>query len=190
VDAEIELAQVRSILAQTTAAYVSLAVVGVLVYAAVALGYYGFESGFLSGTAASTVVWLGVPAPIWCWSVVGSLTSMLLRAGQFLFATPVDALKWVLFRPIVGVVMGMMGYLMIRAGLIVFAGGASPTTEELLWLLAFAGAFSDTWSVALLQKLLGQFQHVKAAEPAGSNVADVAGITAPVPREGGAPPST
>ena len=54
--------------------------------------------------------------------------------------------------------MGVMTYLLVVSGLIVFAKDGDPKTPELLWILAFAGAYSDTWAVGLLEKLLGEFR--------------------------------
>src|SRR4029077_18040589 len=36
------------------------------------------------------------------------------------------------------------------------AGGANPKSPELLWVIAFVGSFSDTLSINLLQRVLGQ----------------------------------
>ena len=53
--------------------------------------------------------------------------------------------------------MGVLTYLMVTAGLIVFAGTANTQTPELLWIIAFVGSFSDNLSINLLQKILGKF---------------------------------
>lgn len=98
---------------------------------------------------------MGIPKPVWVWSVIGSLTSMLVRAGNLPFRGRTQAMQWLVFRPIVGVVMGLLTYLMLTAGLIVFAGSSSPQTPELIWIIAFVGSFSDTLAVNLLKKLVG-----------------------------------
>ena len=106
---------------------------------------------------------------------------MLLRAGHFPFADRTEAIRWLLFRPIVGIVMGVLTYLMVIAGLIVFAGKADLQTPELIWVIAFGGSFSDTLSVTLLQKLLGRFEPVESSktEKAGGAKANEEGA----PRE-------
>jgi hypothetical protein len=63
-----------------------------------------------------------------------------------------------MFRPIVGIVMGTLTYMMVVAGLLVFAQEAQPKTPELLWVVAFIGSFSDTLSIKLLQRVLGRFE--------------------------------
>ena len=101
---------------------------------------------------------MGIPKPVWVWAIIGSFTSMLLRAGSFPFSNRIEAIRWLLFRPVVGVVMGVMTYLMLTAWLIVFAGSSTTQTPELIWVIAFVGSFSDTLSVNLLQKVIGRFE--------------------------------
>ena len=153
---QIEMDKVRS-------ASFSFTVVAVIVYmfviAIVAAFYYGLvDVGSPAGELNKKLV-MGMPLPIMVWSVIGSFTSMLLRAGQLPFLNPTEAMRWVLFRPIVGVVMGLLTYLMVITGLIVFAGNGNVQTPELLWIIAFIGSFSDTLSIGLLQKIVGKFQH-------------------------------
>ncbi len=104
---------------------------------------------------------LGIPMPVLIWSMIGSLTSMLIRAGNFPFTDTNAALRWLMYRPITGIVMGVLTYLMVTAGLIVFAGQTDTTTPQLIWIIAFIGSFSDTLSINLLQKLVGQFAELK-----------------------------
>lgn len=57
--------------------------------------------------------------------------------------------------------MGVLTYLMVVTGLIIFAGNTKTSTPELIWVIAFVGSFSDTLSINLLQKILGQFSPVE-----------------------------
>jgi hypothetical protein len=116
----------------------------------------------VSGKEMNAKLIMGIPLPIMVWSFLGSMTSMLLRAGQLPFSHTAEALRWLLFRPIVGMVMGVLTYLMVTAGLLVFAGTSQTQTPELLWIIAFIGSFSDTLSITLLQKIVGTFQPVEA----------------------------
>lgn len=152
---QIEIGRVRS------SRFSFTVVVAVVYMFAVAISA-AFSSGILeSGADARELnerLIMGIPLPIIAWSVIGSFTSMLLRAGQLPFSNPQEALRWLLFRPIVGVVMGLLTYLMVTAGLIVFAGTGKAQTPELLWVIAFIGSFSDTLSINLLQRVIGRFQ--------------------------------
>ena len=107
-------------------------------------------------------LFIGIPIPIWFWSIIGSFTSMLLRASYFPFRNSNEALRWLLARPIIGINMGVLTYLMLISGLIVFAGNStSIQTPQLLWVIAFIGSFSDTLSINLLQNILGDLQVIK-----------------------------
>ncbi len=65
--------------------------------------------------------------------------------------------------------MGVLTYLMVIAGLIVFAGTANTQTPELIWIIAFIGSFSDNLSINLLQKLLGRFHIEELSDKQASN---------------------
>ena len=66
----------------------------------------------------------GIPQPVLIWAAIGSFTSMLLRAGQTPFEDPSEVIIWIFSRPLVGVVMGALTYLLVTTGLIVFVGSA------------------------------------------------------------------
>lgn len=158
---EIELRRVR------TAKYSYMLVLGIIYIGALAIVYLSQTGGMEAGVPAEELnrrLLVGIPAPILFWSVVGSLTSMLLRAGNLPFVEWGEAVRWMLFRPVVGTVMGVLTYLMVVAGLIVFAGNPNPRTPELLWVVAFVGSFSDTLSIVLLQKIMGRLE-IREAKP-------------------------
>lgn len=145
----------------------SFVIVGVLVYIIAALVGVASAAGLFTITNAGVEelnqrLVVGVPLPVWVWSVVGSLTSMLLRAGQFPFLDFSEAIRWLLFRPVVGIVMGVLTYLIVVAGLLVFGGVRETQTPQLIWVIAFVGSFSDTLSINLLQGILGQFRRVES----------------------------
>jgi hypothetical protein len=160
--ARIKVTRVNILLTRSATSLKSVTTVIAIIYLAailVALAYWlGWFKLLVDPNHTDWV--LGVPLPIWAWSAIGSFTSMLLRAGQFPFVDTSEAYRWLLFRPIVGVVMGVLTYLMVVTGLLVFAGSVSPKSPELLQVLAFVGSFSDTLSINLLQRILGQFQTI------------------------------
>lgn len=162
VDARLTLTKIDIEVGRSKAAKNSFGVVAFIVYLFAVLIVLGVVFGFIStnmdGSTMNGQLVMGVPLPILIWSAIGSLTSMLIRAGNFPFADRNEAMRWLLFRPIVGIVMGVLTYLMVVAGLIVFAGIANPKAPELLWVIAFVGSFSDTLSINLLQKMLGKFE--------------------------------
>jgi hypothetical protein len=171
---EIELTRARSVSLSVTV------IIGILYLFAMVFGI-AFATGLLRAgiTAAdmNKLLLLGVPGPIWMWSVIGSLTSMLLRAGSTHFADFGEAIRWLLFRPVVGLVMGVLTYLIVATGLLVFAGSSDTRAPELVWLIAFAGSFSNTLSIHLLQKLLGSFQTAEASSTPKQAPAEAAAHT-------------
>jgi hypothetical protein len=165
VDASILLAKIKATVARARGSSASFFAVLLIVYVIVILVAAGYTSGLFELKNVRELAILEVPVPIWIWALIGSLTSMLFRAGQFAFIDMREALRWLLFRPLVGLIMGVILYLMVIAGLVVFAGTTEPKTEQLLWVIAFAGAFSDTVSIGLLEKTLGRFRNVE--QPTG-----------------------
>jgi len=139
----------------------------VTVLVVMSLGGVGFAIANDRAAINNAVLYLGVPALVWGWAAAGSLTSMLLRAGQTPFPNWWEAVRWVLYRPLVGVVMGALLYLLVKGGLIVFSAsgdGVAPRAE-LIAVIAFAGSFSDELSVNLLQKVIGRFRTTDAPTP-------------------------
>lgn len=169
VSSRVMLTKVQMEQFRVRAARISSVIVLMVVYMFAGVLGLAYAYGLLRvGTAAAqelnNQLVLGIPIPILVWSAIGSLTSMLLRAGNLPIFNRIEALRWLLFRPIVGVVMGVITYLMVIAGLIVFSGAATPRTPELLWVIAFVGSFSDTLSVNLLQRVLGRFVPLEGAK--------------------------
>jgi hypothetical protein len=90
---------------------------------------------------------------------------MLIRTAEYPFSNKAEAMRWLVTRPLVGVIMGLMMYLMLLAGLIVFTGASNNAPNlNFYWVVAFIGGFSDTLSINLLNSLIGKF---KAREVSG-----------------------
>ena len=174
----------------------STPLVSLIVYLMVGLGALAYKADYaaMSALELNELTFGGIPVPVILWSVIGSLTSMLLRAGRAPFADVSEALRWVISRPIVGVVMGILTYLLLVAGLLVFAGQAEPQTPQLLWVIAFVGSFSDTLSVNLLQKVLGQFEPIDRGSEVntvpGGHESQAVPVSAPRPSDDPPPKKT
>ncbi len=172
IDARRAIATIDIELQRQRTSFVSLVIVACVVYLFVAAmaGFYATTDLFAdqSAEAFNAIRFGGIPLPVLLWAVVGSLTSMLFRAGSYPFGTFLEALRWLIFRPLVGVVMGVLTYLMVKAGLIVFAADGETRAPELIWVIAFIGAFSDTLSVRLMQRLLGRFGDAEKAPAAAA----------------------
>ena len=167
--ARLTLTRIEIEMSRSKSAQMSIMIVAAIVYMFAAAAVFGAFALDMFGigtedTQLNQMVLLGIPLPIWYWGVIGSLTSMLLRAGSIPFTDRSEAHRWLLYRPIVGVVMGVLTYLLLITGLIVFVGDTTTRTPELLWVIAFAGSFSDTLSINLLHKALGRFEPIDRRE--------------------------
>jgi len=123
----------------------------------------------LNGDTAPPV--LGVPWCVLFWSFVGSFAAILYRFTNAGDQELEDPLRWLFSRPLTGVVMGSITYLVIKAGFLTL--GTSPRegvtlgNNDVMWLLAFLAGFSDRFAESLLQTLVGRFGGEKNGELVG-----------------------
>jgi hypothetical protein len=119
----------------------------------------------LNGDTAPPI--LGVPWCVLFWSFVGSFAAILYRFTNAGDQELEDPLRWLFSRPLTGVVMGSITYLVIEAGFLTLgtqAGGAALGKNDLMLLLAFLAGFSDRFADSLLQSLVGRFGGEKNGE--------------------------
>lgn len=131
----------------------------------VSLGWIGIVAAFLYYCSVagvpedSRIVILGLPLTILLYSVIGSFAAIAYR---FTIADELelkDPLRWLVMRPLTGIVMGAIAYLVARVGLLAIASGASPPDlgkQEIMWLVAFLAGFSDRYSDWVLTNLMGR----------------------------------
>jgi len=107
----------------------------------------------------TTIPWLSVPISIVFWSAIGSVTNMLYKYYKKNDTINIDReLRWAWARPFVGVIMGVVTYLVAVSGLILI-GAASPQNvnieikPEILSLFAFVGSFSDKIFEGVVEKI-------------------------------------
>jgi len=112
-----------------------------------------------------------IPMPIIIWSCIGSLGAMLYRFNDSADAELADPLRWSFTRPLTGVLMGIIAYMVFKIGLLVLQPGTAPGTpggvgasQELLWLAAFLAGFSDRFADSVLRSLAGRLGGEKHAE--------------------------
>lgn len=114
-----------------------------------------------AGLSVNTVVPLiQIPLPILLWSAIGSFTAILYRFNNSGDIELQEPLRWLITRPLTGLIMGVVSYFVILIGLLsIGAGNASPTAgkTEILWLVAFISGFSDRFADGLLDLLVGHF---------------------------------
>jgi len=120
----------------------------------------------LNGNTAPPV--LGVPWCVLFWSFVGSFAAILYRFTNAGDQELEDPLRWLFSRPLTGVVMGSITYLVIEAGFLTLGsdpgGAATLGKNDVMLLLAFLAGFSDRFADSLLQSLVGRFGGEKNGE--------------------------
>lgn len=107
---------------------------------------------------------LGVPACVIFWSALGGFAAILYRFTNAGDRDLEDPGRWLFSRPVTGIIMGAIAYLVVKAGLLVsgqpgvqLAAGSTPATNEVMWLIAFLAGFSDRFSETTLRSLIGRF---------------------------------
>jgi hypothetical protein len=102
------------------------------------------------------------------WGAMGSLGAILYRFYTERGRVRLDLeLRWLIARPIIGVIMGGLAYLAIVSGLALLNTGNVPNpstvTDDKLpqnlnvfWVLAFLAGFSDKFYVGFIKLLVGR----------------------------------
>ena len=118
---------------------------------------------------------IGIPVSILVWAAIGSLAAILYRFYTHQAGRMREEIKWLIARPIIGIVMGSLSYLAILSGLIIFGttmgldSDASNARPQILWIIAFLGGFSDKFFERIIAIVVGKLStehHMD--EPKGS----------------------
>ncbi len=124
----------------------------------------------------------GIPFQIIVWSAIGSFAAILYR----FYKSPPRVnfeieFRWLIARPIIGIIMGTLVYLALVAGLIVFTPAQSGATSAIdiqksgqlaqYWIVAFLGGFSDKFYEKIIEWLVGRlsFENESDHQPAPTN---------------------
>jgi hypothetical protein len=122
--------------------------------------YFAHSSGMKGETVLPV---LGVPSCVLLWSVIGSFAAILYRFSNAGDRELEDPLRWLFSRPLTGVIMGAITFLVLRAGLLTMSPAPDANTleklgtNEIMWLVAFLAGFSDRFADGLLKSLVGRF---------------------------------
>lgn len=111
-------------------------------------------------TKESVITILMLPAPVLMWSIIGSFAAILYRFTNAGDSELNEPLRWLFARPLTGIIMGAIAYLILKIGLIAVQADQSVTTLgaiEITWLIAFLAGFSDRFSDFLLRNVVGKF---------------------------------
>ncbi|MEM7342993.1 MAG: hypothetical protein AAF485_02010 [Chloroflexota bacterium] len=133
----------------------------VLIYIAIVVAVIFFGTPAQSNNQEIPI--LGVPISVMIWAAVGSIAAILYRFYTREPTRITSEIRWLIARPIIGVIMGAVGYLAIVSGLLIFgtAVGADENFDsarpQLLWLLAFLGGFSDRFFEVIIDAVVSRF---------------------------------
>lgn len=117
-------------------------------------------------SAESLVPVLLVPVPILLWSALGSFTSLVYRFNTASDLELQDPLRWLVTRPLTGIVMGTIAFLVVKVGFLTTASDLADSLgkNELIWLIAFLAGFSDRFSESILRNIVGKLGGDKTAD--------------------------
>lgn len=127
------------------------------------LAMFGPKIGF---SVSTLIPVLQIPLVVLLWSAIGSFTSMVYRFNTASDLELQDPLRWLVTRPLTGIVMGVIAFLVVKVGLLSTASdlAASIGTTELMWLIAFLAGFSDRFSEGILRNTVGRLGGDKSAD--------------------------
>jgi hypothetical protein len=110
-------------------------------------------------STTTVVPLLNIPLCVVLWSAIGSMGAMLYRFNKSADAELADPLRWCFTRPLTGILMGVIAFLVLKIGGVVMQSSTSATSQqqEFIWLLAFLAGFSDRFSDSVLRTLSGKF---------------------------------
>jgi hypothetical protein len=151
--------------AERTWRYAAAAII--LAYIA-GLGLIVMLVGEYGSNATTPIPVFGVPLSVVMWAAAGSLAAILYRfytsTGQIRFNVEV---RWLIARPVIGIIMGAVVYLALISGLVLIGAGPSSTTInplappgrlEFYYVVAFLAGFSDKFYVGVINLLTEKFQ--------------------------------
>lgn len=103
---------------------------------------------------------LGIPGPVIIWSLIGSFAAMLHRYNHRPIEDFDDAEKWLLTRPVLGVVLGSTFYLVLNSGFFLIPGinnSDSSIKDEVTLILSFLVGFSDRFVDSVFNALVDRY---------------------------------
>jgi len=103
----------------------------------------------------------GVPLSVILWGAAGSLAAILYRfyteQGQIRFAAE---FRWLIARPIIGIIMGAVVYLALVSGLILVSpsepAGVAGERMKVFWIISFLAGFSDKFYLGVIDLLVAR----------------------------------
>lgn len=131
----------------------------ILVYVAGIVSLILFGGRYWNATTDLPII--GIPVSVVVWAAIGSLAAILYRFYTRSRVRLSTEVRWLIARPIIGIIMGSLAYVAVVSGLLIFNGtdsaNAMPVRQQLFWLLAFLGGFSDKFFESVIHQVVGKF---------------------------------
>ncbi len=158
----------------------SVTVFIVLAYIGFALGatifaIYKYGAGKEQNFTLVRVPFIGVPGGVLIWSLIGSFAAMIYRFNRNPIQDFGEAFKWLLTRPVQGIVLGATFYLVLESGLLLMTGDGraadtspkSVQAQDVILVLSFLVGFSDRFADSVFNALIETYS--KRADQAQSD---------------------
>lgn len=157
----------------------ALTVFVVIAYIALVIFLFGWliyqlYRGVLDETTVSLInsqelLLLGVPMSVILWGLIGSFAAMLFRFNKEPIYNFGETVKWLLTRPIQGMILGIAFYIVLQSGLFVFGQGTPSSTDPaasqyLTNVLVFFIGFSDRFADQVFKSLIRRFSEEPKAD--------------------------
>jgi hypothetical protein len=119
---------------------------------------------------------IGVPISVLMWAAIGSVAAILYRFYTRERGRVSREIRWLIARPVFGIIMGALSYLAVLSGLFIFgtAAGADPAAigarPHLMWMLAFLGGFSDRIFDTIIHGVVNRISGPEDSRPAAETV--------------------
>jgi|GEM_PF-6564217 len=133
----------------------TIAIMGIYIGLAIYLSFLPDARHLLDDKSDVLVNIFGVPLRILFWAGMGSLAAILYRFYTTNGLVRFDVeLRWLIARPLIGIIMGAMAYLALEAGLLLMSGEQPAVKPEVALIGAFIAGFSDKFYLGVIDLLV------------------------------------
>lgn len=126
----------------------------IVLYQVVALLLVGGWTYYTFNKEEWTILW--VPQSVLSWSLLGAVGGVLHRLASYprlSSAERAELYLWSIVKPFLGTAFGGIIYFLTSAGVLVLKSDATITNTQLLCAIAFVAAFSDRFSLGVIEKI-------------------------------------
>jgi hypothetical protein len=131
--------------------------VSVSIIVFIGLFIFAFNSSSINVLPNYLIPFFQVPLAVFFWSAIGSFSSLIYRFNKSSDDELQDPLRWLITRPLIGIIMGSVVFLVIKTGYLTLGStDISTDPNELIYLVSFLVGFSDQFTEGILKNLIGK----------------------------------